>query len=546
MARVQHHCPTCHKPANIAGEMKVGKLSIRRYQCGHSESIVGVAEHDKDTLDITSLDGKRPFKFQLEGGQFLERSNGRALLADEMGLGKTVQAEIFLKAHPECLPAVIACKSGLRVQWSKESVRWGDFVPQIIDDTKTPLLKGFELYVISLDSTWRIGYRDPTKAEKAQGITEPVRIGETLPEQMKRCKVKTLIIDECQLIKNGSSKRTNGIRRMCEVVEHVIALSGTPIKNSAAEYFPILNILRPDKFPSERQFIYGWCDSYFDGYKTKTGGLRDPQKFLEFTKDFILRRERKDVLPDLPSIFRQFSFCDLGEIVEKEYEKTLREFNDFYDDSGSMSTMERSGGILAFLSKMRHLTGICKIDPVCDFVEEFVTTTSRKLMIFVHHKDVGQTLMIKLGKMAKEWPAEWGKGILEITSDMDAYQRDGAVQRFASSDYRIMIGSTLASGEGLNLQFCADMIMMERQWNPANEEQAEARFPRPGQTADKINATYFVAVGTVDEFFSELVEKKRQVVTETLAGRASQWDQSSLITELAAILRQKGGQKWGW
>jgi len=116
VARVLHMCPTCQKPATLAGEMKVGVLSIRRYQCGHSETVLGVAPQDHDTLDITSLDGKRPFPYQIEGGRFLERANGRALLADEMALGKTVQAEIFLKAHPECLPAVIACKSGLRIQ----------------------------------------------------------------------------------------------------------------------------------------------------------------------------------------------------------------------------------------------------------------------------------------------------------------------------------------------------------------------------------------------------------------------------------------------
>jgi SNF2 family DNA or RNA helicase len=526
--------------------MKVGKLSIRRYACGHSETVVGVAPQDNDTLDVQSLDGHRPFKYQIEGGHFIEKSNGRCGLFDEMALGKTIQALIFLKAHPECLPALIIAKSGLRIQWSKESIGWGDFMPQIIEDTKTHLLKGMDMYIASLDSTWRIGYRNPTKEEKKAGKTEPVKCGETLEEQAIRCKVKTIIIDECQLIKNGSSKRTNAVRKLCANVEHIIALSGTPIKNNAAEYFPILNILRPDKFPSERQFIYGWCDTYFDGYKSKTGGLKNPKLFLEYTKDFILRRERKDVLPDLPAIFRQFSFCDLGEIVEDEYQKTLREFNDFYDDMSHMTPAAANGGILAFLSRMRHLTGIAKIDPTCEHVEEFITTTDRKLMIFVHHKDVGQIMKTKLDKMAKEWPAEWGKGILEITSEMSMQQRDEAIEKFRSPEYRIMIGSTLASGEGLNLQFCSDLIMMERQWNPANEEQAEARFPRPGQTADKINATYFVAVGTVDEFFAELVEKKREIVTETLAGRASKWDQSSLVMELAHILREKGGSKWGW
>ena len=110
---------------------------------------------------------------------------------------------------------------------------------------------------------------------------------------------------------------------------------------------------------------------------------------------------------------------------------------------------------------------------------------------------------------------------------------------------RILIASSLASGEGLNLQKCSDCIMIERQWNPANEEQAEGRFARIDQKSNKITATYFVAVGTVDEFFSEIVERKREIVTKTLGGEAVKWDQSSLIKELSEILASQGGKRWG-
>lgn len=35
-------------------------------------------------------------------------------------------------------------------------------------------------------------------------------------------------------------------------------------------------------------------------------------------------------------------------------------------------------------------------------------------------------------------------------------------------------------GKGLNLQSCSDCVVLERQWKPANEKQAEARFIRIG------------------------------------------------------------------
>lgn len=549
MAKVVHKCPTCGKPVMLKGEMSVGNLFIRSYECGHAETVMGVSAAQEDTLNITSLDGKKPFKYQLEGGRFLEAANGRALIADEMGLGKTIQAGMFLVAHPECRPAYIFCKAGLRVQWGKELVRWGDLIFQVVEEGSSAfLLPGFDGYIISLDSAWRIGTKPVTTKEDGKKKTEYVPIpGKTLPDLAKKLEIKSVVIDECQLIKNGDSKRTKAIQDVCRDMEHIIGLSGTPIKNNAAEYFPILNILRPDKFPNRNNFLYQWCDTYFDGYKSKTGGLKDPQRFLNYTKDFIIRRTRAEVLPDLPLIFRQFQFCELGDMVEDMYKETFKEFQDMYlAGPGSATAFEFQSNILAYLSKMRHLAGLAKIDPICEFVEQFILTTDRKLAIFIHHKDVGETLQFKLTQMAKEFQAEWGKGILQMTSAMDSYQRDEIITKFKSPDYRVAIFSTLAAGEGLNMQFCSDCIIGERQWNPANEEQAEARFPRPGQTADKINANYFVAVGTVDEFFSELVEQKREIVNSALNGQAGSWNETSLVKELAQVLAEKGGKKWGW
>ena len=111
---------------------------------------------------------------------------------------------------------------------------------------------------------------------------------------------------------------------------------------------------------------------------------------------------------------------------------------------------------------------------------------------------------------------------------------------------RVMIASTLASGEGLNLQFCSDCVVMERQWNPANEEQAEARFKRIGSEAAIINATYQVALGTIDEYLADLVESKRQVVHEAYSGVKSEtsYTEEGLMKELAEILVTKGMQRW--
>ena len=109
---------------------------------------------------------------------------------------------------------------------------------------------------------------------------------------------------------------------------------------------------------------------------------------------------------------------------------------------------------------------------------------------------------------------------------------------------RILVASTLAFGEGLNLQSCSDCLLVERQWNPANEEQAECRFVRIGQKADSVQSTYIIASGTVDEYLTEIVERKREIVARTLSNKELIWNESEIIKELADRIAQAHREKW--
>ena len=496
-------------------------------QCGHMSQTAHLNSSRPE--DIVSLDGKRLFHFQNEGVRFVERSGGRCLIGDEMGLGKTIQALASLLLHKEEMtPFLWVGKSSLIYQYQHEVMRWmgEDYFAQVLDSGKSLMMPGFVGYIVSYDLLRRL------------------KGNFSLKEQAQRLGVKTVILDECQQIKNSASQRTVLTRDLCREIPNVIALSGTPIKNNAAEFFPVLNIIKPEIFSNESRFINYWCDSYFNGYGYKVGGLADPKRVHEKTKTFIIRREREEVMPDLPKILRTFTFHELSGPVEKAYLDTFREFRTEFNSQTEKPSFDEASNILAYLSRMRHLVGLSKVDPCIDFCMEFLGSTERKLTIFVHHKDVGEILNQKLSTILAELELS---SPLMLTADLDPQQRFDLVQQFREDPKRrLMIASTLASGEGLNLQFCSDCVLLERQWNPANEEQAEGRFPRPGSTASSISATYFVAVGTVDEFFSEIVERKREIVHNTLSkdGAAVQWDQSSIMKELAETLAAQGGKRW--
>jgi SNF2 family DNA or RNA helicase len=516
-------CPTCKKVFESSREFLLSGVTVQVGKCGHflkSEQLV-----KKDASAIVSLKGKKLFPFQAETVDFLEKNNARALVSHEMGLGKTVCALGFLALHPEALPVLAVVKKSLTTQWQHMTMEWigEDEFAQVISTSKDTFIPGCKYYIISYDMVPRI---------------------KDLKEQVEKRGIKTLILDECQQIKNPEANRTIAIREISKLktIEHVIALSGTPIKNNAQEYFPVLNILHPEIFPKYAEFVRWWCDSYWDGRKYKTGGLARPEVFRAKTESFIMRREYMQVRDQLPTsadpIVRNFSFHELGKDVEAKYKEAMKQFMDEEQSDGPAFAKEAN--ILKYLSIMRHLAGLSLIDPCIDHVMEFLGSNDRKLIIFTHHNDVAAVLCARLASLMQE---------LELAAPIRFQAGDNGpafVEKFKTGP-RVAIISTLAGGEGMDgmQHFCHDLIMLERQWNPSNEEQAEKRISqRIGQTHN-VTATYFIAVGTVVEFFSEIVERKRQIVTETLGGRAVAWDQSSLMKELSETLATSGARRWG-
>lgn len=549
MPFLKSKCPQCGKIAETEKVFEYANAKITKLKCGHIVRNEYLTT-EKTPESVTSLDNKKLFPYQCDGVRFAVKNNARVAIIDEMGLGKTVQALITVALLD--VKFLVICKSSLTEQWQREAMRWigEDCMCQVIADAKDQFLPGFSGYIISYDMVRRLA----DKALKSVKKTGPegtrtngiLNILET-PEDsivikaIRRMNIKCVIMDEVQQIKNSDSKRTVHVRDVCKEVPHVIALSGTPIKNNALEYFPILNILDPIMFSTLSRFQMNDVDNYWDGFKMKVGGLRYPKDFLNKTKDIIIRREMKDVKDQLPTpqdaITRNFSFHNMGKEVQQMYDASLRELLEFMETE-STSSFQEQGNILKYLTKMRHIVGISLIDPCIDQVMEFLGSCDRKMLIFVHHLDVGDILMARLGKLMSD---------LELPKPIQFAAGDDSldfVARFQNA--RVAVVSTLAGGEGMDgLQhLCNDMIMLERQWNPANEEQAEKRISQRIGQENHCTATYFVAVGTVCEFFSEIVERKREIVGKTLSGEASSWVQSSLMKELTERLQADGMKRW--
>jgi SNF2 family DNA or RNA helicase len=542
ITQLKDTCPTCGKIAKEKHRIEINGKIIIFLECGHVTSKVAESfspfesitfdgdsncKHEWNNTTCAKCGAHKLYPFQVEGARYLEKANGRAGVFDEMGLGKTIQALAWLKFHSEALPTLFIVKSGIKYQWSKEVTRVLGMLhlAQVIQTSNDALIPGLKCYIISYDML----VPKIRTNKNGKTITSGFDIN-----KFKERGIKTVILDECQQIKNPDSTRTQMVRRIVRDVGHVIPLSGTPWKNRGSEFFPVLNMLDPIRFNSYNGFLNRWVEYYYDGARQKMGGIANPARFKEYTSDILIRRERAEVMKELPIVSRNAYYCQMDEDSSKAYNTEVNDFVKFWNTAvigGDEDSFESQQGVLARLTKMRHLTGLSKIPNTIEFAKEFLEDTDRKLVIFVHHKDVGEIIYDQLSKHCIE---ERIAQPLRLTADLSSEERFLVQEKFNSPNYRIMVASTLASGEGLNLQSCADCIVHERQWNPANEEQAEGRFIRIGQQSNAVIATYMLAQGSIDDHFHSLVEAKRARFHAAMNnGKMNTWNEAGLVRELA-------------
>jgi SNF2 family DNA or RNA helicase len=420
-------------------------------------------------------------------------------------------------------------------QWFKQAVRWlgPDYIAQIVSTSRDFLMPGLKLYIIPYDLLRRF----PREKLYALGI-------------------KLIVLDECQQIKNPDSSRTQEVRKLVSSNAEckVLPLSATPWKNRGGEFFPALNLMDPIKFHSHQGYLDNWVEYYYEGNKRKMGGIKNPTRFREYTANLIIRREYEEVMEEFPTVNRMRMPVQLDDLQQSAYDESVSDFVAWYNEYVIGGEEDNISGIeiLAKMARMRHITGLAKIPATLGFIEEFIEDTDRKLTIFVHHKDVGQLMLGALTNTDKESNPDWyhlaqeikdqGIQVFKYGSEHTGKEEGWNIQEgFNKAKRGILIASTLACGEGIDLQTCSDSILHERQWNPQNEDQATpGRFRRIGQTSKQINITLPEAEGTIDEQLDYIVEGKRgryHVVMNK--GEKPAWSESEFAKELAAAIVNK-------
>jgi SNF2 family DNA or RNA helicase len=142
------------------------------------------------------------------------------------------------------------------------------------------------------------------------------------------------------------------------------------------------------------------------------------------------------------------------------------------------------------------------------------------VLIFTHFATWGV-------KLAEHLTARTGAPVACYHGGLTRGVRDEMVRTFQEGKGPgAMVLSLKAGGTGLNLTAASHVVLYDRWWNPAVEDQARDRVWRIGQTRTVL-AHRLICPGTVDERVEEVVAGKRRIADLALPKSSSVGDLDS-------------------
>jgi len=417
-------------------------------------------------------------KYQETGVQFLKERRF-ALLADDMGLGKTAQAISALEGNQNIL---IICPASVKYHWQKQLMMWKSIKSNVINSSKESIAndQGISVHIINYDLI----------------IKDPIF------KQLMKFHWKYIICDEAHRLKNTQAKRTKKVlskKGLRVKADRMWFLTGTPIKNRPIDLYPMLASCAPETIIPHTKYVkfaFRFCGAFMGNFGLDVSGASHEQELNKKLKGFMLRREKREVLTELPDRIMNLIEID----CTKEVRAKIKEIED--------ETMEQAGDDdpanfqLGEIARLRHAMAQYKIDDAADFIRDALEEVD-KIVVFYHHKKVAAELKNKLHNIQS----------VCVDGSCSSIMKQGMVNIFQDrKEVKIFYGQIQAAGEGIDglQQVCSTCLFIEPSWSPTDIEQCIGRLERIGQK-DVINVNIMIIKNTIEEKMMETMEWKEGV-----------------------------------
>ncbi|KAH7647178.1 SWI SNF-related [Cryptosporidium bovis] len=139
------------------------------------------------------------------------------------------------------------------------------------------------------------------------------------------------------------------------------------------------------------------------------------------------------------------------------------------------------------------LYGGCKLLKMDDIIKKIVFQNKEKCLIFCHH-----TMLLDIIEEYIRIKYKSENLYLRIDGTTPIFDRQIIIEKYQNTDIPLFLLSTKAAGQGINLTIASSVIMMDLDYNPQIEKQAEDRVHRIGQNK-QVKIFKLVCKNTVEE-----------------------------------------------
>ncbi|XP_073385552.1 uncharacterized protein [Physcomitrium patens] len=505
---------TWEKEEKLSGD----RLAISRYY--QINKVPSPSNSSGKSIQKRFRDGRVLRNYQEEGVTWLDHNfenRTNCVLADEMGLGKTIQSVAMLET--------LRCKRNLRGpflvivpvstlgHWQREIESLTDMNCIVYSGTQDDrdIIRQYEF-----------NFASNSKALKFNVLLTSFEM--LMRDQNKLAKEtwQYIIVDEAHRLKSRVSKTTQALRQLKVRKGGLLLLTGTPVQNNTKEIFSLLNLLDPEKFNSEEDFL------------EKYGEIEDAEQIKDLQENILrprlLRRMKEDVEKSIPQKEETIVWVELTKDQRLFYKAILE------NNVASLLKGSSTSNLPNLRNVAMELRKVCNHPFLCDGLEDSLTAKLRSnandsnasgnllqnssgKMILVDKllpklKDAGRRVLIFsqftiMLDLLEDYMIMKGYSYERIDGKIRGSERQAAIDRYSAkdSDIFVFLLSTRAGGLGITLTAADTCIIYDSDWNPQNDLQAMARCHRIGQTKD-VKIYRLITRNTYEERLFECSSRK--------------------------------------
>lgn len=423
------------------------------------------------------------FPYQEEGVNWLQ-SHFRAILADEPGLGKTLQVLELCWRCPGAKKVLIVCPANVKSVWVKH-IR--EMFPRSAFNVLSgrasgqPFGTGDFFVVVNYDIL-------------------PHRI-----DQLAKVNWDMVVFDEAHYLKTVESQRSKATFSKLTRANRVLFLTGTPMLNRPVELWTLLYAIDRDLAGTHREFTAKFCNGHYREGRWVDSGSSNLGELNDLLSKVMIRRKKKDVLPQLPPKIR--SVIETDQPLNWESLKSEMGF----DWKDTLKGLARKKQTLPqdVLARIRRKDGLAKAPWVARYAKmRLEAEPTSKLILAAHHTDVVEYLA----------DAFRGQCVI-LTGSTSPKGKKEAVELFQTEEkVRVFIGNIVAAGQGITLTAADRVIFAEQSWVPGEMDQMENRHHRIGKTGT-VWVDWIVSPESIDSIICPTLLQKMDKIDQAIDGK---------------------------